>query len=220
MSVSRGTRIAVCCALMECALAFVPAALPPLRTSRRSPGSASIACNLRQQGGDAIDRRSVLLGSAVAAVAWYTGSSPAQAAAITAKIPVWSLEGGVEMPTLALNTAGLTVEGTERAVRLALAAGITHVDFHPGTERNGVARAIRSGGRAGLFLTTKIDKPPPGTTPAAAAAMARSQIDADLRALGVDSVDMLMLRDSPDCAVIQAQWAVLEEARKSGNPTP
>ena len=140
-------------------------------------------------------------------------------AAITAKIPVWSLEGGVEMPTLALNTAGLTVDGTERAVRLALAAGITHVDFHPGTERDGVALAIRSGApRAGLFLTTKIDKARTGTTPAAAAAMARAQIDADLRALRVDSVDMLMLRDSPDPAVIQAQWAVLEEARKSGNP--
>ena len=34
--------------------------------------------------------------------------------------------------------------------------------------------------------------------------------------LGIDRVDMLMLRDSPDPAVIQAQWAVLEEALAAG----
>jgi len=120
------------------------------------------------------------------------------------------------MPTLALNTAGLTVEGTERAVRLALASGITHVDFHPGTERDGVARALRSAGRQNMFLTTKIRKAPPGTSPAAAAERLRAQIDEDLRALGVGNVDMIMLRDSPDCAVIQAQWAALEEALAAG----
>ena len=79
------------------------------------------------------------------------------------------------MPTLALNTAGLTVEGTERAVRLALASGITHVDFHPGTERDGVARALRSAGRQNMFLTTKIRKAPPGTSPAAAAERLRAR---------------------------------------------
>jgi len=220
-SVSRGACIVVCCALMDCVLAFVPAALPLLRNNRPSPSSASqIACNLRPQAGNTIDRRSALLGSASIALAWFAGSSPAQAAATTAQIPLWDIEGGVEMPILALNTAGLTREGTERAVRLARTAGITHVDFHPGVERDGVALAIRSTGRAGLFLTTKIDKAPEGTTPTAAADMARAQIDEDLHALGVDSVDMLMLRDSPDSAVIQAQWAVLEEARTAGNPQP
>jgi len=63
-----------------------------------------------------------------------------------------------------------------------------------------------------LFLNTKIRKAPPGTSPSEAAERTRNQIDEDLAALGVSSVDMLMLRDSPDCEVIQAQWAVLEEA--------
>jgi len=120
------------------------------------------------------------------------------------------------MPTLALNTVGLSVEDTERAIRLARKEGFTHVDFHPGAERDGVAAYIASSGREGLFLNTKIRKAPPGTPPTEAANRVRTQIEEDLKILGVDSVDMLMLRDSPDCAVIQAQWAVLEEALKAG----
>eukprot|EP00959_Pyramimonas_sp_CCMP1952_P193056 4036872-Pyramimonas_sp.AAC.2 len=40
-------------------------------------------------------------------------------------------------------------------VRLARAAGITHIDFHPGKERDGVAQVIKKDGREGLFLNTK-----------------------------------------------------------------
>ena len=75
---------------------------------------------------------------------------------------------------------------------------------------------MASAGRKGLFLNTKIRKAPPGTSPEEAAQRTRTQIAEDLAALGVDSVDMLMLRDSPDCDVIQSQWAVLEDALKSG----
>ena len=38
------------------------------------------------------------------------------------------------MPTLALNTAGMTAEASALAVRESFKAGITHVDFHPGRE--------------------------------------------------------------------------------------
>jgi len=132
-------------------------------------------------------------------------------------MPVWTLDGGVKMPTLALNTAGLTTEGTARALRLAIDSGITHVDFHPGIERDGVAKVLRSGAkRSSLFLTTKIRKAAPGTAPEAAAAAVRAQIAQDLDALGVERVDLLMLRDSPDCAAMRAQWAVLEDARRAG----
>ena len=97
-----------------------------------------------------------------------------------------------------------------------MAAGITHVDFHPGIERDGVAAALRSLDRTTLFLTTKIEKPPLGLAAAAAAELVGTQLEADLKVLGVDSVDMLMLRDSPSCAVMQAQWAAMEAARASG----
>lgn len=167
-----------------------------------------------------IDRRSAILGTIAAASVLMPFASNANAAAPTAKdinsIPEWTLEGGVQFPTLALNTVGLSVDETEQAVRFAKKAGITHVDFHPGKERDGVAQYIAKEGRDGLFLNTKIRKAPPGTSAKDAAELARVQIEEDLKLLGVDSVDMLMLRDSPDCDVIQAQWAVLEEALASG----
>lgn len=134
-------------------------------------------------------------------------------------IPEWTLQGGVQMPTLALNTVGLSVEDTTRAVELARKNGITHIDFHPGKERDGVAQYLQSNNyadRDNLFLNTKIRKAPPGTTPEEAAKRTRDQIQDDLKSLGLKSVDMLMLRDSPDCDVIQAQWAVLEDALKKG----
>ena len=70
----------------------------------------------------------------------------------------WTLAGGVEMPTLALNTAGLSADGSELALKEAVAAGFRHVDFHPGIERDGVARALGALDRSALFLTTKIAK--------------------------------------------------------------
>lgn len=165
-----------------------------------------------------MDRRSAILAGGFATASIVSALSPGlvEAKPRQVSIPEWTLDGGVKMPTLALNTVGLSSEDTERALRLAKKEGITHVDFHPGKERDGVAMYIAKEGRAGLFLNTKIRKAPPGTSPEDAAERARVQIDEDLKALGVDSVDMLMLRDSPDCAVIQAQWAVLEDALKSG----
>jgi hypothetical protein len=143
----------------------------------------------------------------------FVGSSSTTS---SSRIPTWKIQGGVEMPTLALNTVGLTTEDTERALALAVKEGVTHVDFHPGKERDGVANYIRKNGRTGLFLNTKIRKAPPGTSPEDAADRTRAQIEDDLQALGLNRVDMLMLRDSPDCSVIQSQWAVLEEALAQG----
>ncbi|KAL3902289.1 MAG: hypothetical protein SGARI_005914 [Bacillariaceae sp.] len=130
------------------------------------------------------------------------------------------------MPILALNTVGLSKDDTERAVGYALQNGITHIDFHPGPkERDGVAAFLQKHpeARRKIFLNTKIRKAPPGTSPEEAALRTRQQIDDDLEALFGSSsskmkkqVDMLMLRDSPDCAVMQAQWKVLENAVQKG----
>lgn len=135
-----------------------------------------------------------------------------------APIPSWKLSGGVEFPVLALNTAGLSVDDTYEAIRTAKQEGISHIDFHPGDERDGVARylSVDAGNRESYFLTTKIRKAPSGTSPKDAASMARIQIEDDLKILNVKYVDMLMLRDSPDPEVIQAQWKVLEEALSQG----
>ena len=60
-------------------------------------------------------------------------------------------------PTLALNTAALSSDSTELAFRNAIAAGISHVEFHPGIERDGVARVLPSIARESVFLNTKIE---------------------------------------------------------------
>ena len=134
-------------------------------------------------------------------------------------IPEWTLENDVKMPTLALNTVGLSSEETTKALEYAYNVGITHVDFHPGKERDGVAAYLAKYGnirRDKLFLNTKIRKAPPGTSPEDAAFQTKQQIDDDLKVLNVKYVDMLMLRDSPDCNVIQSQWNVLEQGLLQG----
>ena len=152
--------------------------------------SAHAALVLRSE--PLLARRSAVLGAAAAATAWRV--LPAVA---TTSSPSWTLPGGVKMPTLALNTAGLSADGSALALAEAARAGITHVDFHPGKERDGVARALKSLERSALFLTTKIEKPPAGISPADAQRLVLSQYDEDLGVLGVSQVDMLMLRDSP-----------------------
>ncbi len=173
-------------------------------------------------------RKALLIGTAAGTIPLFSfpyafPRNAAQAATIPTNnnplvFPEWTLANNVKFPTLALNTVGLSVEDTERALNLGVKEGFTHIDFHPGKERDGVAKYIASSPskRKDLFLNTKIRKPKPGTSPKEAAERAKAQIEDDLKALNLNSVDMLMLRDSPDCEVIQAQWAVLEDALASG----
>ncbi len=135
--------------------------------------------------------------------------------------PYFTLPNDVKMPVLALNTVGLSVEETARACELATSNGFRHFDFHPGKERDGIAKFIQKDAgklpRKELFLTTKIRKPPVGTTPAEAEELAKKQLEEDLAAFGSNAYfDMLMIRDSPDCEVMRAQWKVLEQALKDG----
>jgi len=170
-----------------------------------------------------MDRRSAMMVSS-SSIAAFTAAAvgtqlPLPASAVpTSKVPSWTLENNVRMPIMALNTAGLSFEGTSRAVALAYQSGITHIDFHPGRERDGVAKylAENSDSRSELFLTTKIGMAPRGTSPNDAAERVRDQIEDDLEILNVKSVDMLMLRDSPDAKVIQSQWSALEDALAKG----
>jgi len=179
---------------------------------------AEATLHATEEDDSGIDRRSAIAGAFGAslslALPWDT--TVANAAPTTRTVPTWKFDNGVAFPTLALNTVGLSTIDAERAVGLAVQEGLTHVDFHPGKERDGVALYLKNNPNSKLFLNTKIRKAPPGTSAKDAAERARSQIEEDFKALGVSSVDMLMLRDSPDCDVMQAQWAVLEEAKASG----
>jgi len=135
-------------------------------------------------------------------------------------IPTWRLKGGVDFPKLALNTAGLDTESTERAFRNALRVGINHVEFHPGIERNGVAKVLRSMQGyppSKIFLTTKIETNWENSPSAEGAARyVKQRLDTDLEILGVSSLDMLLLRESTDCSVMRAMWAEMERELEAG----
>ena len=166
-----------------------------------------------------LSRRYAISVGATTALSTLLLSPIAAANALTNKIPTWKLDGGVTFPILALNTAGLSLEETYSAIDFAIDAGITHIDFHPGDERNGMAKYLskhKETSRESLFLNTKIRKPKPGTSPDVAKQLVHDQINEDLRILNVQYVDMLMLRDSPDPLVIQSQWSAMEEVLKEG----
>mmetsp|Transcript_16548 Transcript_16548/g.34817 ORF Transcript_16548/g.34817 Transcript_16548/m.34817 type:complete len:398 (-) Transcript_16548:171-1364(-) len=166
-----------------------------------------------------LSRRSAIAIGATAALAPLSIPLHPANAISSGSIPYLPLlKGGVDFPMLALNTAGMSMADTYRAIEFAREEGMTHIDFHPGQERDGVAEYLskHKDERDLLFLNTKIRKAPPGTSPKDAANLARDQIDEDLRILNVKNVDMLMLRDSPDPKVIQSQWAVIEEALAEG----
>lgn len=220
------------CCWMSAQCAMTSFAFSPSWTQKRSRLSTSTRIYVHQTEMTSnsfhrqdieMDRRAALCQGAFGMVSLTTAadmSFPPTAWAVPGPFKTtWTLENNVVMPILALNTVGLTSDETERAVASAVRNGITHVDFHPGKERDGVAQYLShrdATAREELFLNTKIRKAPPGTSVEDAVALARAQIADDLQALNVDHVDMLMLRDSPDCAVMQAQWRVLEEALASG----
>jgi diketogulonate reductase-like aldo/keto reductase len=140
------------------------------------------------------------------------------AADMQSPIPHWILPGNVEYPVMALNTASLSIEDVEGAVKLANQKGIRNVDFHASeNEVQGVARALSTLGREALFLVTKVDKPPADMTdPAAAAKLAQETVDQVINNLTVAYIDVFLLKDSATCAVMQAQWAVLKNEMKKG----
>lgn len=149
-----------------------------------------------------------------------TGSRSSSSTRSTTTIPTWRLKRGVDFPKLALNTAGLDTEDTERAFRNALQAGISHVEFHPGIERDGVARVLRSMQgypRHKVFLTTKIETNWEHSPSAQeAAGYVKQRLDTDLAILGVSSLDMLLLRESTDCSVMRAMWVEMERELEAG----
>ena len=127
------------------------------------------------------------------------------------RMPTITLANGLEYPLMLANTADLTAEQTDKALRMASAKGIRGVDFHENAELAGMASALTHLGRDAFFLTTKVNKPPPTMTdPVAAATLVRDQIHDNMAAIGVEVLDTLMLKDSPHCPVMRAQWQAVE----------
>lgn len=127
-------------------------------------------------------------------------------------IPKIKLNDGVEIPVYGFGTFQIPADGsTYKAVREALDLGIRHIDTAAAyyNERE-VGQAIRDSGiaRDEVFITSKLWIQDFGYE------AAKKGVDASLRKLGFDYVDLYLLH-TPVCDVLGA-WKALEEAKAAG----
>jgi 2,5-diketo-D-gluconate reductase A len=120
------------------------------------------------------------------------------------------LGDGASMPLLGFGTWRLRDEQAYRAVRDALDAGYRHVDTATmyGNEAD-VGRALRDSGvpREQVFVTTKL--------PAERVGREAGTLEASLRALGVDAVDLWLIHWPPGGAAPRV-WRELLAAQEAG----
>ncbi len=125
-------------------------------------------------------------------------------------IPSVPLPGGAAMPLLGFGTWQIRGDAAYDAVRDALEAGYRHIDTATmyGNEAE-VGRALRDSGvpRDEVFLTTKL--------PPERAGRERETLDASLRALGVDAVDLWLIHWPPRRKSV-AVWEQFLAARDAG----
>lgn len=144
--------------------------------------------------------------------------------ATCATMPTVKLNNGVVMPMVQIGTGGYNSSYAKEAVTAALEVGFTGIDTaHDYNNQDGVGEAIVSAKatRGALFVTTKV---PGCEVPGICAARTRQFIASDLKSLGMDQVDLLLLHYTPlggcssktDCTMVQTQWAQLEAAYKAG----
>lgn len=138
------------------------------------------------------------------------------------------LNNGVEMPQMALGTWQYDNNKAADAIKLGFAAGFTHIDTAESYKNQvGVGQALKASGKArdSYFLTTK-------TLPCSSSGydrcfqQAQSDIDLDLKNLGLDYVDLILLHgpshsgsgkcDASACEKDRGQWAAYEAAYKAG----
>lgn len=117
----------------------------------------------------------------------------------------------VEMPLLGFGTWQLHGDSAYQAVRDALEAGYRHLDTATmyGNEAE-VGRALKDSGvpRDQVFLTTKL--------PPERAGRERATIEASLRDLGVDAVDLWLIHWPPHRGRSVRVWQAFIEAREAG----
>jgi 2,5-diketo-D-gluconate reductase A len=127
-------------------------------------------------------------------------------------IPSVRLSGAaVQMPLLGFGTWQIRGDAAYAAVREALEAGYRHLDTATmyGNEAE-VGRALADSGvpRDEVFVTTKL--------PPERAGKERATLDASLRALGVDAVDLWLIHWPPSRGKSVAVWREFLAAREEG----
>jgi 2,5-diketo-D-gluconate reductase A len=125
--------------------------------------------------------------------------------------PTVSLPGGRAMPLVGLGTWQMTGSKCYRAVRHALETGYRHLDTAT-MYRNekDVGRAVRDGGvpREDVFVTTKL--------PPRDAGRERRTLEASLRALGMDYVDLWLVHWPTRRGAAPEVWKELLALRDEG----
>jgi 2,5-diketo-D-gluconate reductase A len=122
-----------------------------------------------------------------------------------------TLAGGVDMPLVGLGTWRVSGERGYEAIRFALEAGYRHIAKATmyGNETE-VGRALRDSGlrRDEVFITTKL--------PPERAGRERETLDASLRALGTDHVDLWLIHWPPRDRARPKTWQKFLEAQQEG----
>ncbi|MFV2102867.1 aldo/keto reductase [Micromonospora sp. LOL_024] len=126
--------------------------------------------------------------------------------------PTATLPGDVRIPLLGFGTWQVTGDAGFKAVLAALDAGYRHIDTATmyGNEEE-VGQAVRESGlrREDVFLTTKL--------PPERVGRERETIEASLRALGVDHVDLWLAHWPPsDAGDLIPVWREMLAARDAG----
>ena len=119
--------------------------------------------------------------------------------------------GGVSMPMVGFGTWRLHGQGGFEAVRFALETGYRHVDTATMYRNEAeVGRAVRDSGldRRDVFITTKL---PPEN-----AGRERATIDASLRALGTEYVDLWLVHWPPGGQASPRVWEEFLAVRNEG----
>jgi 2,5-diketo-D-gluconate reductase A len=130
---------------------------------------------------------------------------------MTNEIPSVTLAGGVTMPVVGFGTWRVNGRRGYQALRKALDIGYRHIDTATmyGNETE-VGRAVRDSGlaRQDVFITTKML---PGQ-----AGRERQALDASLRALGTDHVDLWLIHWPPNRSGAPRTWREFLAVRDEG----
>ncbi|GGM42251.1 aldo/keto reductase [Dactylosporangium sucinum] len=127
------------------------------------------------------------------------------------EIPTAELAPGVALPVVGFGTWQITGTSAYESTRTALDVGYRHIDTATmyGNEAE-IGRALRDSGldRSDVFITTKL--------PPSQAGRERQTIEASLKALGVDYVDLWLIHWPPSRGKSLPTWVSFLEQRDAG----
>jgi len=132
-------------------------------------------------------------------------------------MPAVTLNNGVKMPMLSLGTWQYSSSVAETTVKLGLKLGITHIDTaNDYQNQDGVGKALAGVARSSYFLTTKV---PPQESARSAYDGTTKDLEANLRLLDLDHVDLVLLHYPPrsqSCTAMQEAWRAMEDFYAAG----